>query len=134
MCTCVYVCVLVYMSKRIQCLPNHQCGLVCISPPCVVLSPHTHTSSLSPPPPSDLLSGGRTSLLYTNLVQQGKALSAQAVSAYPADRHPNVFFTYGVPTRDGPLGVLAREVKEQAQRIGDGKGLDERALERLKKV
>lgn len=80
------------------------------------------------------MSGGRTSLLYANLVQAGRALSAQAVSAYPADRHPNVFFAYAVPTRDGSLPTLARAVREQALRVADGSAVDDRALERVKKV
>lgn len=80
------------------------------------------------------MSGGRTSLLYANLVQAGRALSAQAVSAYPADRHPNVFFAYAVPTRDGSLPALARAVREQALRVADGSAVDARALERVKKV
>lgn len=102
--------------------------LLCACQPTCLCAPFSHVRN------SDLMSGGRTSLLYANLVQAGRALSAQAVSAYPADRHPNVFFAYAVPTRDGSLPTLARAVREQALRVADGSAVDARTLERVKKV
>ncbi len=35
---------------------------------------------------SSILSGTRTARFYTNLVETGQAVSASAVSAYPADK------------------------------------------------
>ena len=50
---------------------------------------------------SDLLSGSRSSRFYRSLVLPGKALTAAAYSAYPADKHPSHFVCFGIPAKGG---------------------------------
>ncbi|KAG2485544.1 hypothetical protein HYH03_015713 [Edaphochlamys debaryana] len=57
---------------------------------------------------SDVLSGGRTSRLVSELVLSGRLLSAAVVTGYPGEAHPGMALVYGIPNQgDSP------EVAEQ---------------------
>lgn len=74
---------------------------------------------MHPPTPlrpcSDLLSGTRSARLYRSLVERGRALSAAAYAAYPAEKHPSHFVAFGVPVKGrrvvggAPLPLLLLE-------------------------
>ena len=82
---------------------------------------------------SDLLSGSRTSRLYSRLVQTGKAYSAQAVPTYPGDKHPNALLVYALPADNISLPQLDSMIEQEMQELVD-KGPTESELQRIKKV
>ena len=58
---------------------------------------------------SDVLAGGRTGLLYTNLVRdQQIALAAEAAGTFPGGKYPNLFLFFLVPN-------MGRTVEENEQ-------------------
>jgi len=60
-----------------------------------------------------VLSGGRTGLMYKELVQGKRiALAAQAVATYPGGRYPNLFVFYVVP-------ALGHTIEENDKALGD---------------
>ena len=69
---------------------------------------------------SDILAGGRTGMLYTDLVRDKKiALGAFAESGYPGGKYPNLFLFYLVPN----MGHSAEENEKACYEV----------IERLKK-
>lgn len=56
---------------------------------------------------SELLSGGRTSRLVSELVLPGKVLGASVVAGYPGEKHSGLSLVYGVP-RLGECRILLR--------------------------
>jgi len=81
---------------------------------------------------SDLLSGGRTSIMYKDLVRDRKlALAAGAESGFPGGKYPNLFFFYLIPG----LGHTSSEnEKELDKLIADLQKtkVDEASLARVK--
>ena len=82
---------------------------------------------------SDLLSGSRTSRLYSRLVQAGKAYSADAVPYFPGEKHPNAFLLYALPSDALSLAQLQGAVQEQVQGLA-ASGPSGQELQRIKKV
>jgi predicted Zn-dependent peptidase len=81
---------------------------------------------------SGLLSGGRTSIMYKDLVRDKKlALAAGAESGFPGGKYPSLFFFYLVP---GINHSAAENEKELDSIIEDFKAqkVDEAALSRVK--
>jgi len=79
-----------------------------------------------------ILSSGRTSVLYRELVEQKKlALAAQAIATYPNGRYPNLFVFFLAP-------ALGHTVEESRTALGElltrfaAKPVDERTLARAK--
>jgi len=63
---------------------------------------------------SDLLSGGRTSLLYTDMVRDKKmSLAAGAQSEFPGGKYPSLFFFYLIPG----LGHTAAENEKELDAV-----------------
>lgn len=82
---------------------------------------------------SDLLSSSRTSRLYNQLVETGKAYSANAVASYPGEKHPNALVLFGQPGNGVSLQQLDAAFTAETQAlIQDGPNSKEMA--RIKKV
>jgi predicted Zn-dependent peptidase len=80
---------------------------------------------------SNLLSGGRTSILYKELVQDKKlALAAQAVSNFPGSRRENLFILFLVPNQ----GKTVEECEKAAYEIIDRLKKEKVSEEQLKRV
>ena len=81
---------------------------------------------------SSLLSGGRTSIMYRDLVRDKKlALAAGAESEFPGGKYPSLFFFYLVPG----VGHTAVENEKELDTIIDNlkaKKVDDAALARVK--
>ncbi len=82
---------------------------------------------------SDLLSGSRTSRLYTQLVETGQAYHANAVPSYPGEKHPNALVLFGQPSSGVSLQTLDKAFQKETQGlIYNGPSAKEMA--RIKKV
>lgn len=57
---------------------------------------------------NDLLTGSRTSRLYSNLISRGAALSISSFATFPAEKHPCQLVIYGIPAP----GVALEELDE----------------------
>ena len=65
---------------------------------------------------SSLMSNGRTSRLYSSLVEQQQiALSAQGFSGFPGDKYPNLMLFYAMTAPGHTVEELAAALKEQIQ-------------------
>lgn len=81
----------------------------------------------------DLLSGSRTSRLYTQLVETGQAYHANAVPSYPGEKHPNALVLFGQPSSGVSLQTLDKAFqKETHGLIHNGPSAKEMA--RIKKA
>ncbi|GIL57933.1 hypothetical protein Vafri_13124 [Volvox africanus] len=77
---------------------------------------------------ADVLAGGRTSRLVSELVLTGKALSASVVSAYPGELHAGLSLVYGVPREgEGPEAVAKLLQQQLAAFVEDGVSASELA-------
>lgn len=67
---------------------------------------------------SDLLSSGRTSRIYANLVK-GKqiALQAGAFGGYPGAKYPNLFIVYGLPSVGHTADDLEKALLEEVEKL-----------------
>jgi len=83
---------------------------------------------------SSLLSGGRTSIMYKDMVRDKKlALAAGAESEFPGGKYPSLFFFYLIPglghtaaENEKRTGFLNRESQEgQSGRSGTGSRKDQ---------
>ena len=81
---------------------------------------------------SDILSQGRTSRLYSSLVQD-QELAAQigTYSGYPADIDPGLFLVFAIPNSGASLSKLAQGIDEQLDRMR-ASNVSEEELERVK--
>jgi predicted Zn-dependent peptidase len=81
---------------------------------------------------SGLLSAGRTSILYKELVEQKKiALAAQAVSNFPGSRRENLFLFFLVPNQGKTVDECEKAAYEIVERMKKEKVSDEQ-LKRVK--
>jgi predicted Zn-dependent peptidase len=81
---------------------------------------------------SDILSQGRTSRLYSSLVQnQGLAAQVGTYSGYPADIDPGLFLLFAIPNSGVQLSELAQGVDEQLDRIRNS-DVTQEELQRVK--
>ena len=81
---------------------------------------------------SDILSQGRTSRLYSSLVQnQGLAAQVGTYSGYPADIDPGLFLLFAIPNSGVQLSELAQGVAEQLDRIRNS-DVSQEELQRVK--
>jgi predicted Zn-dependent peptidase len=80
---------------------------------------------------SEILAGGRTSLMYRELVRDQKvALAAGAQSSFPGDKYPNLFLIYVVPNMGKTIGESEKASLDLVERIKTRVEPD--ALERVK--
>jgi predicted Zn-dependent peptidase len=81
---------------------------------------------------SDLLSGGRTSIMYTDMVRDKKiALDAGAQSEFPGGKYTNLFLFYIVPALNHTLDENEQELDKLIKNLQAAK-VDEAALARVK--
>ena len=81
---------------------------------------------------SSLLSGGRTSIMYRDLVRDKKlALAAGAESSFPGNKYPNLFFFYLIPGAGHTVAENGEELKAIVAGIQNNK-VDEASLARVK--
>jgi predicted Zn-dependent peptidase len=81
---------------------------------------------------SSLLSGGRTSLMYRDMVVNKKiAYAAQAISSYPGSKYPNLFLFFLVPSQGHTLAENEKELDSIIVNLQKQK-VDEPALARIK--
>ena len=81
---------------------------------------------------SSLLSGGRTSLLYRDMVVNKKiAYAAQAISSFPGSKYPNLFLFFLVPSQGHTLAENEKELNSILGNLQKEK-VDAAALARVK--
>lgn len=79
-----------------------------------------------------ILSGGRTGLLYKELVQERKiAIQAEASPAYPASRYPNLFVIFIAPSVGHTVEENRRALDDLLARFAAGR-IDAETLQRVK--
>ncbi len=80
----------------------------------------------------EVLAGGRTGMLYTELVRDRQlALGAFAQSSFPGDKYPNLFLFFLVPNRGKTLEENEKACYEIVERLKTQK-VDEETLNRVK--
>lgn len=81
---------------------------------------------------SEILSGGRTSLFYRELVRDRQlALAAFSQPMFPGGKYPNLFLVFGAPNRGRSVGELEAEIYSILDRVKNG-AFDPAALTRVK--
>ncbi|KAL0029844.1 hypothetical protein WJX77_003327 [Trebouxia sp. C0004] len=81
----------------------------------------------------DLLSGSRTSRLYTQLVETGQAYHANAVPSYPGEKHPNALVLFGQPSSGVSLQTLDKAFQKETQGLIHN-GPSAKEMARIKKA
>ena len=79
----------------------------------------------------DVLSNGRTSRLYRQLVEEEKALAVQAIPTFPGSKYPTLFALFAVPS----AGVAPEEIEQDLYGVLDDikeNGITPEELERAK--
>ncbi len=66
---------------------------------------------------SGILSFGRTSRLYKNIVEKGIAISAYSYNGHPGERHDNLFIFAGAPRTPHTAGELEEALYEEIERL-----------------
>jgi predicted Zn-dependent peptidase len=81
---------------------------------------------------AEVLAGGRTGLLYTELVRDKQlALGAFAQSSFPGSKYPNLFLFYVVPNRGRTLDDNEKACYDIIERL-KSKKIDDETLNRVK--
>ena len=81
---------------------------------------------------SDVLAGGRTGLLYTNLVRdQQIALAAEAAGTFPGGKYPNLFLFFLVPNSGHSVEENEKACYQVIEKLKTEK-VDAAALQRVK--
>lgn len=62
---------------------------------------------------NELLSGGRLSRFYQNIILEGRALSCTSVDTFPGSQRPCLFLLYGVPSSGGEGETLAEVLHQE---------------------
>ena len=79
-----------------------------------------------------MLSGGRTGIIYKELVRDKQiALAAQSIAAYPGSKYPSLFLFFMVPTPDHTLEENEKAVYEIVERVKNTPQ-DKATLDRIK--
>ena len=79
----------------------------------------------------DVLSQGRTSRLYQNLVEEELAAQAQVAPSFPGNKYSSLFMIVGVPSQGVSPEEVEEEIYAQLERIKED-GITEEELERAK--
>lgn len=81
---------------------------------------------------SEILSGGRTGLLYTEMVRDQKiALAAEASATFPGGKYPNLFIVFLVPNRGHSVEDNEKAAYQIIERVKNQK-VTEDTLNRIK--
>ena len=81
---------------------------------------------------SVILAGGRTGLLYKDLVQEQKiAIEVEAMPAYPSSRYPNLFVIFVVPSVGHTVEENRKALEDMLKRLTAQK-ISAEALQRVK--
>ena len=80
---------------------------------------------------SDVLTNGRTSRLYTALVETQQAVNVQALPAFPGSKYPTLFGIFAVPSRGVSPDSVEQTVYDEIERI-QNEGITQEELERAK--
>ncbi len=81
---------------------------------------------------SGILSSGRTSRLYKNLVQTGIAVSASAVNGFPGEKYDNLFVLSAIPRPPHTVEEVEQALYTELDRLKKNP-VDQRELERVLK-
>src|SRR5581483_9096622 len=80
----------------------------------------------------EILSGGRTSMLYTDMVRDKRiALGAFAGSSLPGEKYPNLFIVYLVPNSGHSLDEVEKESYAVIDRLKN-QPIDDETLRRVR--
>ena len=81
---------------------------------------------------SEVLSGGRTGIIYKELVRDKQmALAAESISAYPGGKYPSLFIFFLMPSGGHTLEENEKAVYEIVERVKNSPP-DQAALDRIK--
>lgn len=80
---------------------------------------------------SDILSRGRTSRFYQNLVEKKLALQANAFSGFPGNKYPSLFGILGIPSKGVPPKKLEQAILGELDRLKTD-AVSKEALDRAK--
>ena len=81
---------------------------------------------------SDMLSGGRTGMIYKELVRDKKiALAAESVSTFPGGKYPSLFLFFVIPSSGRSIEENEKAVYDIIERVKKEK-VDEETIERVK--
>jgi predicted Zn-dependent peptidase len=81
---------------------------------------------------SDILSGGRTGIMYREMVRDKKiALAAESGATFPSGKYPSLFIFFVVPSSGHSIEENEKALYEILERVKTEK-VDETALERVK--
>jgi predicted Zn-dependent peptidase len=78
-----------------------------------------------------ILSGGRTSWMYRELVDKRSAVAAQTAPAYPGGQHPSLFLFFLAPAQGQNVDGNRKALDDLLERFKTEK-VDEQTLERVK--
>lgn len=81
----------------------------------------------------ELLSGGRLSRFYKNIILEGRALSVTSIDTFPGDQRPCLFLLYGVPPAGAEADSLAETLHQELDLLKSSV-LKEEEISRIKKA
>ncbi len=94
--------------------------------------PSTHADDAALDVLNGILSGGRTSILYREMVRDKKlALGTQTIAQFPGGKYDSLFLYYGVPNQGKTAEELEKAWEEIIGRI-QKEGVDEATVKRVK--
>jgi predicted Zn-dependent peptidase len=94
--------------------------------------PATHADDAALEVLNGVLSGGRTSILYREMVRDKKlALGTQTIAQFPGGKYDTLFLYYGVPNQGKSADELEKAWEEIIGRI-QKEGVDEATVKRVK--
>jgi predicted Zn-dependent peptidase len=94
--------------------------------------PSTHADDAALDVLNGILSGGRTSILYREMVRDKKlALGTQTIAQFPGGKYDSLFLYYGVPNQGKTADELEKAWEEIIGRI-QKEGVDEATVKRVK--
>jgi predicted Zn-dependent peptidase len=80
---------------------------------------------------SDVLGRGRTSRLYTNLVETQQALNVQVIPSFPGSKYESLFVIFGVPSQNVAPDSLEHDIYAELDRVAN-EGVTAEELDRAK--
>lgn len=79
----------------------------------------------------NLLSDGRTSRLYQNLVEKQLAIVSRSFTGYPNDKYPNLMVFYTLPAPGQPLETVEAALTQELEKLKQ-EPVSDRELDRVK--
>jgi predicted Zn-dependent peptidase len=111
-------------------------GVISPAQPFIALSYHRpdskHADDAALDVLSDVLSGGRTSILYKEMVRDSKAaLGVQTIDTFPSGNYPNLFIYFAVPNQGKKVEEMEKTWEEIIARL-QKEGVEEAMVKRVK--